>query len=135
MVELGRVDICTEVSMLSLCLALPREGHLLQLFRMFSYLEKQHNCEMVLYHTVPAIDKADFPKENWDNTVYSNTRAELKEEIPTNLPTSLGKGFTMRVYVDSDHAGDQITRRSRTGLLVFLKNALIYRTSKKQTTI
>ena len=28
MVELGRVDICTEVSMLSLCLALPREGHL-----------------------------------------------------------------------------------------------------------
>ena len=47
MVELGRVDICTEVSILSSCLALPREGHLLQLFCMFSYLEKQHNCEMV----------------------------------------------------------------------------------------
>ena len=29
MVELGRVDICTEVSMLSSCLVLPREGHLL----------------------------------------------------------------------------------------------------------
>ena len=28
MVELGRVDICTEVSMLSSCLALPREGRL-----------------------------------------------------------------------------------------------------------
>ena len=28
-VELGRVDICTEVLMLSSCLALPREGHLL----------------------------------------------------------------------------------------------------------
>ena len=40
MVELGRVDICTEVLMLSSCLALPREGHLLQLFCMFSYLEK-----------------------------------------------------------------------------------------------
>ena len=74
MVELGRVDICTEVSMLSSCLALPREGHLLQLFRMFSYLEKQHNCEMVFDHLVPAIDKAYFPKENWDNRVYFNER-------------------------------------------------------------
>ena len=37
MVELERVDICTEVLMLSSCLALPREGHLLQLFHMFSY--------------------------------------------------------------------------------------------------
>ena len=64
MVELGRVDICTEVLMLSSCLALPREGHQLQLFRMFSYLEKQHNCEMVFDHTVPDIDKADFLKEN-----------------------------------------------------------------------
>ena len=98
MVELGRVDICTEVSMLSSCLALPREGHLLQLFHMFSYLEKQHNCEMVFDHTVPEIDKADFPKESWDNTVYANERGELKEEVPTNLPTPLGKGFTMRVY-------------------------------------
>ena len=43
-VELGQVDICTEVLMLSSCLALPREGYLQQLFHMFSYLEKQHNC-------------------------------------------------------------------------------------------
>ena len=112
--------------MLSLYLALPTEGHLLQLFRMFSYLKKQHNCEMVFDHTVPAIDKADFPKEDWDNTIYSNKRSKLKEEIPTNLPTSLGNGFTMSVYVDSDHTGDQVTRRSRTGFLVFLNNALIY---------
>ena len=105
------------------------------MFRMFSYLEKQHNCEMVFGHSVPAIDKADFLKEHWDNTVYANTRGELKEDVPTNLPTPLGIGFTMRVYVDSDHAGDQVTRRPRTGFLVFLNNALIYWTSKKQTTI
>ena len=72
MAALGRVDICTEVLMLSSCLALPGEGHLLQLFCMFSYLERQHNCEMDFDHTVPAIDKGDFPKENWDNTVNAN---------------------------------------------------------------
>ena len=102
---------------------------------MFSYLEKQHNCEMVFDHTVPAFDKADFPKEILDNTVYSNERGELKEEILNNLPTSFDNGFTMRVYVDSDHAGDLVTRRSRTGFLFFLNNAFLYWTSKKQTTI
>ena len=52
-----------------------------------------------------------------------------------NLPTPLGNGFTMRVCVNSDHAGDQVTRRSRTGFLVYLNNALMYWTSKKQTTV
>ena len=41
----------------------------------------------------------------------------------------------MHVYVDSNHAGDQVKRRPMTGFLVFLNNALIYWTSKKQTTI
>ena len=41
----------------------------------------------------------------------------------------------MRVFVNSDHTGDQVTRRSRTGFLVYLNNTLIYWTSKKQTTV
>ena len=47
MVELGRVDICTEVSMMSPHLALPREGHLEAVFHMFVCLKKNHNSEMV----------------------------------------------------------------------------------------
>ena len=39
----------------------------------------------------------------------------------------------MRVFVDSDHAGETLTRRSRTGFIVFLNNAPIYWLSKKQT--
>ena len=135
MVELRRVDITTEVSILSSCLALPREGHLKQLFRTFSYLEKQYNSDMVFDHILPDVDYAKFPQQDWDNTVYTNERGKLKEEVPTNLPTPLNKGFIMRGFVDSDHAGDQVTRRSRTGLLVCLNNALIYWTSKKQTTV
>ena len=41
----------------------------------------------------------------------------------------------MQVFVDSDHAGDQITRRSQTRFLVYLNNAMIYWRSKKQTTV
>ena len=71
MVELGRVDICCEVSMLSSCLALPREGHLQQLLHMFSYLEKKHNMEMVFDPSVPHIDQSMFPWQDWSNTVYA----------------------------------------------------------------
>ena len=42
--------------------------------------------------------------------MYANEIGELKGEVPTNLPTPLGKGFVMRVFVDSEHVGDQVTR-------------------------
>jgi hypothetical protein len=38
-----------------------------------------------------------------------------------------------RCDVDADHAGDLLTRRSRTGFIVFLNGAPIYWSSKKQT--
>ena len=41
----------------------------------------------------------------------------------------------MWVQVNSDHAGDLVTRRSRSGYLVWLQSSLIYWTLKKQTTI
>jgi hypothetical protein len=134
-VELGRVDICCEVSMLSSCLALPREGHLVQLFHIFAYLKGKHNTEMIFDPSIPIIDESLFPKEDWTSSVYATSDCELKETKPPNMPSPRGKGFTMRVYVDSDHAGDTITRRSRTGFLVYLNCSLIHWMSKKQTSI
>ena len=84
-VELGRVDICCEVSMLSSCLALPREGHLEQLFHIFAYLKKKHNTEMVFDPSYPVIDKAKFERQDWSNTVYGD---KLKEDLPPNMPKS-----------------------------------------------
>ena len=71
MVEVGRVDICCELSMMPSCLALPREGYLQQLFHIFSHLEKHHNTEMVFDPTTPDIDPNMFPKQDWSNTVYT----------------------------------------------------------------
>mgnify|MGYP003331585170 FL=1 len=45
-VELGRVDVCLECSLLSSHLALPREGHLEQLLHIFAYLQCHHNAEL-----------------------------------------------------------------------------------------
>ena len=131
-VELGRVDICCEVSMLSSCLALPREGHLEQLFHIFAYLKKKHNTEMVFDPSYPDIDGSKFERQDWSDTVYGDN---LKEDLPPNMPEARGFGFITSVYVDADHAGDTITRRSRTGFLVYCNSALVHWMSKKQNSI
>ena len=41
----------------------------------------------------------------------------------------------LRMFVDSDHAGDKLTRRSRTGFMIYMNTALILALSKKQSTI
>ena len=60
MVELGRVDVCLEVSMMSSHLALPREGHLEQVLHIFAYLKKYHNSELVYDPNDPVVDENDF---------------------------------------------------------------------------
>ena len=123
MVELGRVDIVVEVSLMSSHMALPREGHLEQLFRIFAYLKCHHNAEMVFDPSEPTIDNSLFEREDWTNAQYG---IELKEELPPNAPALRGQGFTISAYVDSDHAGDSVTRRSRTGFLVYCNCSLIF---------
>ena len=59
-VELGRVDIHLEVSMMSSHLAMPREGHLEQVLRIFSHLKKYHNTELVFDPSDPVIDESQF---------------------------------------------------------------------------
>ena len=130
-VELGRADICMETSAMASMMAMPRKGHLHALFHMFAFLKNKHNGVMVFDPTVPDIDESAFPEQDWSATAYSG----CKEDIPPNAPKPRGIGFTMRAFVDSDHAGDTATRRSRTGYIIFLNSAPIYWFSKKQTCV
>jgi hypothetical protein len=56
----------------------------------------------------------------------------VTEEIATNLPQPRAKPLQMTVFIDGDHAGDVITRRSSTGVFVYLKRAPILWHSKQQ---
>ena len=129
MVELGRVDICLEVSMMSSHMAMPREGHLEQMFHMFGYLRSHHNTEIVFDPSDPVIDMSRFQKRDWASSEFGHI--EGIEVLPPNMPQPRGFGFTVRAKVDADHAGDTITRRSRSGFLVYLNSALVYWFSKK----
>jgi hypothetical protein len=94
-VELVCIDIITEVSMFSTYLCLPREGHLEDVFHVFAYLGLHHNAIVVFDPTYPAVDMGTFIKTD---------------------PIPRGKEVYLRLFVDSDHAGEQFTRRSSTGL-------------------
>ena len=132
-VELGRVDVCLEVSMMSSCLALPRKGHLEQLFNIFSYLRDKHNTEMVFDPTYPELDMSLFEKKDWASSEFGHI--EGQEEVPDNAPEPRGNGFIVHAKVDADLASDTVTRRSRTGFLVWVNSALVYWHSKKQNAV
>ena len=129
-VELGRIDVTTEVSMLSSHLAMPRDGHLQQLFHIFAYLKAHHNSRLVFDPTYPDIDYEKFEKEDW-KSFYG----KVKEELPENMPEAIGKELIITCYVDADHAGEKLTRRSRTGFIVFVNSAPVYWYSKRQNSI
>ena len=119
-----------EVSMMSSHLALPRVGHLKEVFHMFAYLKAHSNTELVFDPTPGDFDRNLFERQDWSYSPYSYEG--LTEILPEGMPTPHGPSMTIRVYVDSDHAGDLITRRSRTGFIVFLNNSPIFWSSKKQ---
>lgn len=129
-VELGQVNIDVEVSMMSSHLALPRKGHLKELYHIISYLKAHPNAEMVFDRTPIRPDMSMFERQDCSYSAYGYK--SLKEELPSNMPKSLGPSMTMHVFDDADHAGDLITCRSRTGFIVFLNNSPIYWSSKKQ---
>jgi hypothetical protein len=84
MVELGRVGICLEYLMISSHLALPRKGHLFQLFQMFAYLKKYHNTEMVFEPSDPVIDESSFELRDWTSSKFGHIQGQ--EELPRNMP-------------------------------------------------
>jgi hypothetical protein len=77
-VYLGRIDIITEVSMLSTYLCLPCEGHLEAVFHVFASLGLHHNARVVFDPTYPSIYMGTFIKTDW-KSMYG----DVKEIIPS----------------------------------------------------
>ena len=107
-VELNRVDITMGTSTMASMMALPREGHLTQLYHMFYFLKSKHNALIGCYPTEPDINLSLFMGEDWTVNEYG----DRKDKLPPNSPEPRGLGFTIRSFVDSDNTGDCITRIS-----------------------
>jgi hypothetical protein len=63
-VKLGRVDIDVKVLMMSSHLALPRVGHLKEIYHVFAYLKANLNTKMVFNLTPVAVDMNLFKRQD-----------------------------------------------------------------------
>jgi hypothetical protein len=116
--------------MLSTFLCVPREGYLDAVYHLFAYLSLHHNDFLVFDPTYPDIDMFAFIKTDW-KPMYG----DVKEAVPQNAPVARGKAFDLRLFVDSDHAGEQFTHRSRTGFVIYLNIAPIVWISNRLPTV
>ena len=84
-VELGRIDICTEASMMAAFSAALRIGHLGAVFHMYSYL-KWHQRSRLVFDS--AYNKEIKIREKPD---WSPFYGDLQEEDPPGMPKPRGK--------------------------------------------
>ena len=128
--ELGRIDIHYHVAIMSRYLAAPREGHLEQVFCIFAYLKKHPTYKIVMDSTPVNWSASKFPARDW-----TDFYPDAKEEIPPNMPEPHGQSVQINCFVDADHAGDVVSRRSHTGILIYVNRAPIIWYSKRQNTV
>jgi hypothetical protein len=102
--ELGRIDIYIDVSLLSSFLAEPRIGHLEQVLHIFSYLKHHTNSHMVFNPNYISWDQASFTEYDWKEFYL-----DAKESVPLNAPEPRGNPVQINAFVDADHAGNQVT--------------------------
>ena len=102
MIELGRIDIITEVSLLSSHITLPRDGHLEAAIHAMSH-GQSFNFRLVYDSSYPEIDHSVFKEFDW-----SEFYQDAKEAMHLNASEPQGKE-NICMFVDSDHAEDKVS--------------------------
>ena len=110
--ELCRVDILLETAMFSTYMAIPRKGHMEQVYHVFGYL-KTHSKRCLFFDPRHSdIDECAFSSYEWYDFY-----CDASEQVPNDMPSNT------------------VTRRSQTGILIFLNKAPIVWYSKRQNTV
>ena len=132
-VELGRIDIHNVVARLSAYLAAaPRVGHIKAALHVFAYLKATNNKLIEFDKALP-----ELPVDNVDGDKWKDFYPDASDinEKPPRMPRPLGNPVRISCYVDADHAGDQVTRRSYTGIIQMINKAFVSSFSKRQNTV
>ena len=51
--------------------------------------------------------------------------SDAQEDWPPNTPKPRGNSVEVNCFVDGDHTGDRVTRRSQTGIILYRNTAPI----------
>ena len=131
LITLGRFDIAYAVNSYSRFSMQPREGHLKGMIRVFGYIKKYNKGKIMIDPNYPPHASFDCPEYDQWREFYP----DAEEILPDNMPSVKGKAVRITVYKDADHAHDMLTRRSVTGILLFINNTPVKWISKRQKTV
>jgi hypothetical protein len=136
LITCGRLDILQAINSLSRFSAAPREKHLNHLERVFGYLEKYPKRSVIIdtESHVPT-GTVEKPYTAKDETQWKDIYPGACEELDPKFPPPLGKPLTTGIYFDSNHAHDEVNRRSITGILTYVGGTPITWISKRQGAI
>jgi len=131
MVTIGRWDLFYTAQTLARYCQAPREGHMVAMQRAFGYIKHFAKRQIVYDVRMPThlddkVTKFGGWKEMYPDAI---------EELPPDMPTPKGKPVRVSAYFDADHAGCLQTRRSTTGMIMFLNGTPIKWYSKRQNTV
>ena len=101
------------------------------MYGIFSYLAKHENSPIVFDDSDPMFAKGTFQSHDWSD-IYGD---EMHEDIPADMPAPRGRAVSITMFVDANHAGNLVTRRSHSGILIFVQNAPILFYSKRQNSV
>ena len=130
MIEIGKIDILLEVSLLSSHLELPRIGHLQSVYRIFGYLKQVPKRRLYFDPKKTIMSEDKFHIFGWED-FYK----DAIEYIPLDMPETRGLSMWTHCFVDANHASDKTTRRSMTGILIFYNREPIIWNSKQQNRV
>ena len=133
-ITLGRIDIMYSTTMLARYNNAPREGHFDAMKKVFGFL-KGHLKGKIIYDTreldtskATFIDLNDL---NWVRTYGEH----LQEELPPDMPEPFMKEAKVTIFFDASFGSDLLTRRSITGMIVFINSTPVRWYCKKQNTV
>ena len=113
-------------------------GHLTEALNIFYYL-KHHDTSWLMLD--PSTFDVEWTPKGSEASPQDRALAmkeiytEAQDVLPHNAPTPKGKTVDISIFVDADHAGNKVTRRSHTGILIFCNLAPIIWYSKRQNTV
>ena len=123
-------DLCNLVFSLNRFGACPRDSHLNLAVCAFGYLKQVPDPKIGIDPRPMKFDRSS-PKFEKLRPKFLEDYPDAKEEIDPSFPSSFGPVMETNIMVDSDHAHDQKTRHSLTGLLAFVSSTRVIWLSKR----
>lgn len=136
-IELGQININTEVSILSQHMCAPPLNCLEGVYKTNHYIDKNEKVnpgQIGLDSTSQEIDERLFDGQSQAVEQWKDFYPEAIDQLPHDMPEPLGNSVQTICYVDVNHA-ENLNRRSHSGILFFVNNTPVLWYSKRQNMV